>query len=59
MSEPLHNFRPAFELQGRNHMVTGGAQGIGCPCADTSAIYEQGGNVVVMDVQENPVDEKA
>lgn len=44
-----------FELRGRNYIVTGGAQGIGF--AVVRAICEMGGNVAVVDMQQNPVDE--
>ncbi|KAI8664847.1 hypothetical protein LRP88_14639 [Fusarium phalaenopsidis] len=54
-SDVLHNVRPMFELRGRNYVVTGGAQGIGFAC--TRAICEMGGNVAVLDIQQNPVDE--
>ncbi|KAH8700327.1 hypothetical protein BGW36DRAFT_459523 [Talaromyces proteolyticus] len=51
----LLNVRPMFDLQGRNYIVTGGAQGIGF--AVTRAICEMGGNVAVLDIQESPVPE--
>ncbi|UPK92520.1 hypothetical protein LCI18_003455 [Fusarium solani-melongenae] len=54
-SDVLHDVRPMFELRGRNYVVTGGAQGIGFAC--TRAICEMGGNVAVLDIQLNPVDE--
>ncbi|KAH7267907.1 hypothetical protein FSOLCH5_008537 [Fusarium solani] len=54
-SDLLHDVRPMFELRGRNYVVTGGAQGIGFAC--TRAICEMGGNVAVLDIQQNPVDE--
>ncbi|KAM0425558.1 hypothetical protein ACHAPT_009089 [Fusarium lateritium] len=54
-SDILHDVRPMFELRGRNYVVTGGAQGIGFAC--TRAICEMGGNVAVLDIQQNPVDE--
>ncbi|KAJ4129718.1 hypothetical protein NW754_004001 [Fusarium falciforme] len=54
-SDVLHDVRPMFELRGRNYVVTGGAQGIGFAC--TRAICEMGGNVAVLDIQQNPVDE--
>jgi NAD(P)-dependent dehydrogenase (short-subunit alcohol dehydrogenase family) len=44
-----------FDLNGRNYIVTGGAQGIGF--AVTRAIAEMGGNVAVIDVQDAPVAE--
>lgn len=47
--------RPTFELRDRNYIVTGGAQGIGF--ALTRAICEMGGNVAVLDIQEQPVKE--
>ncbi|KAF4994814.1 hypothetical protein FGRMN_5548 [Fusarium graminum] len=53
--EPLQNVRPMFELRGRNYIVTGGAQGIGFAC--TRAICEMGGNVAVLDIQKQPVEE--
>lgn len=49
----LENVRPKFDLNGRNYIVTGGAQGIGF--AVTRAICEMGGNVAVMDIQQGPV----
>jgi sorbose reductase len=55
MAPPLENIRPAFELRGRNFIVTGGAQGIGF--ASARAICEMGGNVAVLDVQSQPVSE--
>lgn len=55
MSYPLEDVRSMFELRGRNYVVTGGAQGIGFAVA--RAICEMGGNVAVMDIQQNPVDE--
>lgn len=55
MSYPLDDVRPMFELRNRNYIVTGGAQGIGF--AVTRAICEMGGNVAVMDVQTQPVEE--
>ncbi|KAF4973611.1 hypothetical protein FSARC_151 [Fusarium sarcochroum] len=54
-SDTLHDVRPMFELRGRNYIVTGGAQGIGFAC--TRAICEMGGNVAVLDIQKQPVDE--
>ncbi|KAM0190708.1 hypothetical protein ACHAPI_009234 [Fusarium lateritium] len=54
-TEALQNVRPMFELRGRNYIVTGGAQGIGFAC--TRAICEMGGNVAVLDIQKEPVDE--
>ncbi|KAG8666623.1 hypothetical protein FPOAC2_11739 [Fusarium poae] len=53
--EPLQDVRPMFELRGRNYIVTGGAQGIGFAC--TRAICEMGGNVAVLDIQDQPVAE--
>lgn len=53
MSYTIDNVRPAFELTGRNYIVTGGAQGIGF--ALTHAICEMGGNVAVWDIQASPV----
>jgi len=55
MAPPLENVRPKFELGKRNYIVTGGAQGIGFACA--RAICEMGGNVVIMDIQDYPVEE--
>lgn len=42
-----------FELRGRNYIVTGGGRGIGY--AVTRAIAEMGGNVVVLDILDQPV----
>lgn len=55
MAPPLEDIRPKFELKNRNYIVTGGAQGIGFACA--RAVCEMGGNVVIMDIQEQPVEE--
>ncbi|KEF63567.1 uncharacterized protein A1O9_01545 [Exophiala aquamarina CBS 119918] len=55
MAPPLEDIRPAFELRGRNYVITGGAGGIGFAAA--RAICELGGNVAILDVQEKPVDE--
>lgn len=55
MAPPLENIRPAFDLRGRNYVVTGGAQGIGFAAA--RAISEMGGNVAVLDIQDKPIDE--
>jgi len=55
MAPPLENIRPAFELTGRNFVVTGGAQGIGFAAAHT--ICEFGGNVAVLDIQDKPVED--
>ncbi|KAK5087847.1 hypothetical protein LTR05_002062 [Lithohypha guttulata] len=55
MAPSLEDIRPAFDLKGRNFIVTGGAQGIGFAAA--RAICEMGGNVAVLDIQEKPVDE--
>lgn len=41
-----------FGLHGRNYVVTGGAQGIGF--AITKAIAKLGGNVVAMDIKDQP-----
>lgn len=57
MSPPLHDVRPTFELNGRNYIVTGGAQGIGFTIA--RAICEMGGNVSIWDIQNEPVDQEA
>ena len=51
----LENVRFKFDLNGRNYIVTGGAQGIGF--AVTRAICETGGNVAVLDIQQGPVAE--
>lgn len=50
MADKLDSVRPMFELKGRNYLITGGAQGIGF--AATRAICEMGGNVAVLDIQE-------
>jgi sorbose reductase len=50
------NVRSAFELTGRNYIVTGGAQGIGFTIS--RAICEMGGNAAIWDIQEKPVDQK-
>jgi sorbose reductase len=55
MAPPLEDIRPAFELRGRNYVITGGAGGIGFAAA--RAICELGGNVAILDVQQRPVDE--
>ncbi|KAL1307024.1 hypothetical protein AAFC00_005650 [Neodothiora populina] len=55
MADKLDDVRPMFELRGRNYIITGGAQGIGF--AATRAICEMGGNVAVLDIQSQPVDE--
>lgn len=44
-----------FELKDRNYVITGGAQGIGF--AATRAICEMGGNVAVLDIQQQPTAE--
>ncbi|KAK0388023.1 hypothetical protein NLU13_4267 [Sarocladium strictum] len=51
----LESVRPKFDLNGRNYVITGGAQGIGF--AATRAICEMGGNVAVMDIQAKPIDD--
>ena len=52
------SIRAAFDsLQGRNYAVTGGGQGIGFTIA--KAIAEFGGNVAVIDLRPQPVDEFA
>lgn len=56
MASTLENVRPMFELRGRNYIVTGGAQGIGY--AVTRAICEMGGNVAVLDRQEEPAEKE-
>ncbi|KAK5045862.1 hypothetical protein LTR84_008955 [Exophiala bonariae] len=56
MASALENVRPMFELRGRNYIVTGGAQGIGY--AVTRAICEMGGNVAVLDRQEEPAEKE-
>ncbi|KUJ17601.1 NAD(P)-binding protein [Mollisia scopiformis] len=55
MAPPLEDVRPKFELKNRSYIVTGGAQGIGFACA--RAICEMGSNVVIMDIQDQPVEE--
>lgn len=55
MAPPLEDVRPKFELKNRNYIVIGGAQGIGFACARD--ICEVGGNVVIMDIQDQPVEE--
>ena len=55
MADRLDPVRPMFELKGRNYLVTGGAQGVGF--AATRAICEMGGNVAVLDIQEQPTAE--
>jgi NAD(P)-dependent dehydrogenase (short-subunit alcohol dehydrogenase family) len=52
MADNLEPVRPMFELRGRNYLITGGAQGIGF--AATRAICEMGGNIAVLDIQEQP-----
>lgn len=47
--------RDVFSLQGRNFIVTGGGQGIGF--AITRAICSMGGNVAVLDLRDQPVEE--
>lgn len=54
-ADQLADVRPMFELRGRNYVITGGAQGIGFAC--TRAICEMGGNVAVLDIQDEPVEE--
>jgi sorbose reductase len=54
-SDHLDDVRPMFELQNRNYVVTGGAQGIGF--ATSRAICEMGGNVAVLDIQATPMEE--
>lgn len=54
-SDYLDDVRPMFELQNRNYVVTGGAQGIGF--ATSRAICEMGGNVAVLDIQATPIEE--
>ena len=49
------NVRASFELKGRNYIVTGGAQGIGL--ALCRAIAEMGGNVAILDMQDEPKEE--
>ena len=44
-----------FSLKDRNYIVTGGGQGIGF--AITRAICEMGGNVAVLDLRSEPVNE--
>ena len=55
MAEPLRDIRPAFSLEKRNYIVTGGAQGIGLGVV--RAIAEFGGNVAVLDVKERALEE--
>jgi NADPH:quinone reductase-like Zn-dependent oxidoreductase len=47
-----NNLASRFGVTGRNYIVTGGAQGIGF--ATVKAIAEAGGNVVAVDIKENP-----
>jgi sorbose reductase len=55
MTDKLEPVRPMFELKGRNYLITGGAQGIGFAAA--RAICEMGGNIAVLDIQEQPTAE--
>lgn len=55
MTDKLDSVRPMFELKDRNYVITGGAQGIGF--AATRAICEMGGNVAVLDIQQQPTAE--
>ncbi|KAJ4293704.1 hypothetical protein N0V90_008988 [Kalmusia sp. IMI 367209] len=55
MADKLDDVRPMFELRGRNYLITGGAQGIGF--AATRAICELGGNVAILDIQNEPVED--
>ena len=56
MSSQPKSVRSAFELTGRNYIITGGAQGIGFTIS--RAICEMGGNVAIWDIQDKPVDEQ-
>lgn len=56
MASTVHDFRPPFELTGRNYIVTGGAQGIGFTIA--KAICSMGGNVAIWDIQDKPADQE-
>lgn len=51
----LKQVRPMFNLAGKSFVITGGGRGIGY--AATRAIAEMGGNVSVMDVLPEPVDD--
>ncbi|KAE8371643.1 NAD(P)-binding protein [Aspergillus bertholletiae] len=55
MATPLRNVHPLFELRGRNYIVTGGGQGIGF--AVVRAIAEYGGNIAILDLREQPIEE--
>jgi len=54
MADTLKDIRQMYSLTGRNYIVTGGGQGIGF--AISRAICEMGGNVVVLDIRDKPVD---
>ena len=49
------SIRERFELHGRNYIVTGGAMGIGY--AITRDIAEMGGNVAVLDLRDEPLED--
>lgn len=55
MAAPLCNVHPLFDLKNRNFIVTGGGQGIGF--AVVRAIAEYGGNIAVLDIRDQPIDE--
>lgn len=55
MAIPLCNVHPLFDLKDRNFIVTGGGQGIGF--AVVRAIAEYGGNIAVLDIRDQPIDE--
>lgn len=49
------NLPEMFSLKDRNYVITGGGQGIGFAIA--KAICEAGGNVAVLDIKNEPVEE--
>ncbi|CEJ61469.1 hypothetical protein PMG11_10002 [Penicillium brasilianum] len=55
MAAPLCNVHPLFDLKNRNFIVTGGGQGIGFGVV--RAIAEYGGNIAVLDIRDQPIDE--
>lgn len=55
MAVPLCDVHPLFDLSGRNYIITGGGQGIGF--AVVRAIAEYGGNIAVLDIRDQPIDE--
>ena len=55
VASKLTSVRDKFELKGRNYVVTGGGQGIGF--AVVNAICEMGGNVAVLDIRPEPIEE--